>query len=381
MLPQSKTDIILMSIQQINSLNKNVLLECCKMLGLRQYSKLCKSDLVRIIYDSTNIERSSLLLSEKEISEKLHKIERENKSIISDNARSDNPINLTNLRKFIKQGLTTKMIAETFYNSCKMIKFTDKKGENKTGYEPLYIAKNCSRKLNDVLSESDLSYGQKLEIKAFWDELVRPIHTARRLSENAHNHEISIKPEKTFNTENILQWAIENITSKSRYLKGLSLSIFSGRRMIEIYGNTEYSLNEDKLTIFCQGLAKKKPEDNTCNIVTLIDPNLWLESINNLEREYTPKQINNNISREMGKHLPDILKENGISQFKDCRDFYATVVYQSLRSLGVNEPLKFVSDLLGHNSLDGTLYYRRFYADPTKDNNILQTLKLFLRQT
>lgn len=347
-------DIATLSLEQIKSLTVAELKACCKALNLRGYSRLNKISLIDLVYRASDIERQSLINSE---SDRLNNSDRsiEAKKIKRrENALKEHPINIAIFNKLLRKGLNSETIANTVFKICS------------DNYADLTVAKNCTQRLNIVLPETNLSPKEQSEVKSHWRKLVYAINYARKEQENLLLKSYAREAIDTLDSRAIVDWAISNLTNDKYIIKGLALAVLSGRRMIEIYGDTQYQ--SFSVGIRAKGLAKKSDNQNDeCIFIPLCDRTLWLKSLKSLEsigkRLLDKKQVNGSISKLTSRHFPKHLQELKVEKFKDCRDVYAAIVYQTFQ-LVARDSIPFTKAVMGHETQESTAYYRKFDCEP-----------------
>ena len=369
----SQNSIALLHRNQIESLSVAELKLAAKEYNLRGYSKLKKADLANLVYETSDILRQTMLNQ----AEKSTQLEKEKAEVIRAklieqdggiHAFSQQGIeNRVNKIRSTKAGqkMTSKDIGESvaasLYDYAKQANYSNK-----------YIAKDLTSRIRTAIKLNEKDNRIKPEIytalKSKWDSFVR-LNNINIVDESlAAKDNYAEKALKTFTqqqTEQIVNWAIENLNNKSHYLAAISFSILTGRRMIEIYGTeAQYFINQPNL-ISIKGVAKKKQgkEDTVYNFIPLHDAETLVNFINKQfadKRKYTPIQVKRTISSKISRKFPTYLKDIGIEKFKDCRDFFAGVTYQNFVKAGKRRPEKFVQHNMAHDSLETTASYDKY---------------------
>ena len=361
----STYNIALLSQEQLACKTKAELSIMAKTLGLTGYTKLNKPELSQLVYKASNVLRAAI------INEQLKKDEVEKEKILRkhqnflDESNADNVISVHSIEKVASQFKENEQApentAKVLYELCQ-----------RQGYAPITIAKEQSRRLRVIFEDNKLSeiftYEFKDRLYQEWLNLTRPITVASRLEDEKRIQSYAIEAEKTIDaTEAIIQWAKDNLNNTKRiYLQAIAIGILSGRRMAEICGDAKFS--EGKVGVIITGLAKKKGDDARAEFVPLCDVDEFLTAINKYpKRGYTPRQVNKNIGATISKQFPKYLKELGLEKFKDCRDFYGAVMYESFKLAGAREPKTFTKYCMGHESEEATNYYRKFEVKGVED--------------
>ena len=358
-------EIALMSLEQIKSLRVSDLKDCCKLLGLRGYSKLTKPLLIETLFNASDVERQAIVATKEESVTATEKKAQQAKIERREKMLSQHPINVIAINTLRdKKKLEPSAIASILFKVCCQF------------YADITVAKECTKKLNLILPKTTLTQEEQKQIKETWGEQVYAMNFARKELEKTLLRSYALKAEKSINTEEVIDWAITNLYHKNRLIRGITLAILSGRRMVEIYGDTQYKLGD--VGIIAEGVAKKSnAESDVCEFVPLCDRNEWLEALNGMEkRGYTKKQVNANISSEMSKKFPEDLKELGVEKFKDTRDVYAAIAYQTFQ-LVVRDAIPFTKKVMGHNSQESTSYYHKFDCKPL--DSLKDEFKAFTR--
>lgn len=199
------------------------------------------------------------------------------------------------------------------------------------------------------------------------------------------------------NFESVITWARQELLSKRDWRKvSASLSITSGRRMVEIHSTGKFKITEDSsdLPIFehtkgyldFSGQAKERQNMTTKEskesyiIPILVEHSIWMEAYNWLVKEgkcnLTEVEVNKNISANIARNdaiglkklfNPDKItktvkrQKNGesieveveIGDYKMCRDFYAGVFRRDFKTIDVNySEAVMLGRLLGHGEND-----------------------------
>lgn len=350
----TSTDIALMSLEQVKSLNVSELKICCKNLNLKGYSKLTKIHLIDLVFNASDVERQTLINAKKEKTTASERRDRIAKYQRKENALKEHPINVLTINKLLKKGLSMEVIANTLFKVCC------------DNYADLTVAKNCTKKLHDVLPLTNLDQVEQANLKESWRLLAYSINFARKEQENLITKSYARSATKTLDSKALIDWAKIHLTNDNEIIKGLALALLSGRRMIEIYGTTSYKLGQ--IGIFATGIAKKSDhQDDTCEFIPLCDRDEWLKSLNSLtKRNLDKKKVNGSISKLASRHFPMSLKDLGIDKFKDCRDVYAAIVYQTFE-LVARDAIPFTKEIMGHKSQESTAYYRKYDCEPIEE--------------
>jgi hypothetical protein len=347
----SKLDIAYCEIETIQTWDKDdIIIYLKKYVGYNIKSlekRKSQKYLAELLYNQTNILRQSLK-------------DKENTAIllealeIKERKNEDKPITIKVLKDVINKGkLDGHGIGKYLFELC-----------NRVTTNGNTISKTYNDDLNFVLKNIDCNPILKTEIKESWDKLIRPINYARCDLDTQRKKSYSEKAEKSIDAKPVIEWALENLNSTKQVYLGLALSILSGRRMVEIFGTSKYSLGQQN-GILIEGIAKKKEtQTNFCEFIPLVDSKLWLHHLERLEsmgyRNKTPRQINDSVARMASRDFPEMLKNVDVNKFKDARDFYAGFVYATFNKRGVNIPLVFTQYIMGHDSSDSTAYYQKF---------------------
>jgi hypothetical protein len=371
----STYDIALLSREQISSKNKSELHILAKSLGLTGYSKFNKSELVTLVFNASNIVRDSI------INESLQRADVEKEKAlrkelaIFEALESDNIINVStinNINNRCKNDPNApESVAKVLYDLCQ-----------KQNYAQITIAKEQSKRLKLILDDmsDELTYEFRDRLYKQWIECVRHIHIARRIEDEARVLSYATKAERTIDaTESVIQWAMDNLHNDKRiYQQSIALSILSGRRMVEIHGDVS-TYTKGNVGVIIKGLAKKSTDDATAEFIPLCDVDEFLDVINSYsKRGYSARQVNKNIGGTISKQYPIFLKDLNIEKYKDCRDFYAAVMYESFKFVGAREPKTFVKKCMGHDSEEATNYYRKFDVKAFEDSAFLDKLRAYM---
>ena len=378
-LHASTYEIALLSREQMESKNKAELSILAKGLGLKGYSRLKKSELIDLVFNASDVMRQAIisdrlakddLEKEKARQKELEKYE----DLNADNVFTARTIeNIAN--KFKKDPQAPENTAKILFDLCL-----------KQDYAKITIAKEQSKRLrlvlDDMLLNGKIDYEFKDRLYKEWNKQVKHIHVARRMEDEERVTGYAKEAEKVINssaTESAIKWALDNLHNDKRiYLQSIALSILSGRRMVEIHGDlATYSRGE--VGVIITGLAKKSTDDARAEFVPLCDVDDFLETINSYsKRGYTSRQVNKNIGGSISKQFPDSLKDLGIEKYKDCRDFYAGVMYESFKLAGAREPKVFTKHCMGHDSEEATNYYRKFQVEGISDEGFINRLKSYM---
>lgn len=373
----STYDIALLSREQISSKNKSELHVLAKALGLSGYSKFNKAELVTLVFNASNVVRDAI------INESLQKDEIEKEKLLRKELAvfealdSDNVISGYTIKnvsdKFKNDPQAPENVAKVLYEFCQQ-----------QNYVPITIAKEQSRRLRLVLDElltsQEITYEFKDRLYKQWNETVRHIHVVRRIKDEERVLGYATKAEKTIDaTESVIQWAMDNLHNDKRiYQQSIAISILSGRRMVEIHGDVS-TYTKGNVGVIIKGLAKKSTDDATAEFIPLCDVDEFLDVINSYKkRGYTARQVNKNIGGSISKQFPIFLKDLGIEKYKDCRDLYAAVMFESFKFVGAREPKTFVKKCMGHDSEEATNYYRKFDVNAFEDSVFLERLKQYM---
>lgn len=363
--------IELASFQQIESSNKNELINACKLLKVKGYSKLNKPDLVQFVWISSDIGRQA------RITKKTAKQITDNKKAIQKNIqrseviKGHHPIRIDEIEKLIiDKELPLSIAVDTLFRSCE------------STFAKTTVAKNCTKRLKLILSEMVETLGNEriVEIIELWRQKVYALNYSRRSEEIASIKGFSKEAEGSLDTEKILDWVNTHISSNNPYELALALALSSGRRLSEIYGHTQFSIEGE--FIKCEGLSKTKKRDEDrfdtkqktagiARIIPLIDKDVWMEAISRLPRNEPENRIRNSIPRLVSRHFPATLKEVGcdvndssksvLSKFKDCRDFYAALIYSTASDMkSIRNPALVTQKIMGHRTKESTDYYFKF---------------------
>ena len=347
----SISDIAYSEIETIETWSREQLILCLDIIGYnatKTYKKrTSEKDLAVLIYNQTDILRQALINKDNTaiLLEALETKERKNE---------DKPITIKVLKDVINKGkLDGHGIGKYLFELC-----------NRVTTNGNTISKTYNDDLNFVLKNIDCDPILKTEIKESWDKLIRPINYARCDYDTQRKKSYSEMAEKSIDAKPVIEWALENLNSTKQVYLGLALSILSGRRMVEIFGTSKYSLGQQN-GILIEGIAKKKEtQTNFCEFIPLVDSKLWLHHLERLEsmgyRNKTPRQVNDSVARMASRDFPEMLKNVDVNKFKDARDFYAGFVYATFNKRGVNIPLVFTQYIMGHDSSDSTAYYQKF---------------------
>lgn len=351
-LPTTTLEIAALNEDRLSSMNKMELTHCCKLLGLRGYSKQKKGELVTRVFDASNIDRQMLLERDTQItSNQIAKAkEKTQKEIAS--RQVENVITATTI-----DGLNRKLngdmvqIASVLHTTCNKL------------YAPTTVAKNMTKKLKVVLPTTKLTQLEQIDLKKAWDKLVYAEHYAIKEREIIQNKMYSLEATKKIDTFALIDWAITHLDSTDNTCKGLALSLTSGRRISEIYGETTYRLGT--VGIVAEGLSKKADnQKDSCEFVPLCDREKWLAAMDSFsEHGKTKLQVANSVSKLVSRHFPTSLKDLQIEKFKDCRDVYAAIAYKTLGTL-VRDANIFVMTMMGHTNQSSTDYYRKYDCEP-----------------
>lgn len=361
----TETDIALKSELQIQSMTKGELIQCCKALGLKRYSKLGQSDLASLVYDASNVLRNSYVNADKAYNQTLD----EKEANKEDNFKSSDYISKAKIFNSLKK-LSPSQFVEYLYN---VFDNAINRGELKPSSVATNIKTSLFKMLDEMLEDSHYHLSKEviLEIKDEIRKHNKPYNFAKKDLEKERINQYAYKAEKTLEASPIIKWALTALDSTRHETQALALSILSGRRMVEIYGTSSYSLAENGL-ILINGLAKKKDDSNdSCKFIPLCNSVKWLEVWKNLDHKgKTPTQVNSTNARMVSRNYPLELKDLGIEKFKDCRDFYAGLCIASFSNLGYAMPEHFTMQLMGHESGESTKYYRKYEVINIPENII-----------
>jgi hypothetical protein len=362
----TETDIALLSRLQIESQSKSELIRYAKILGLKKYSKKNQKPLADDIYEASNPKRQAFINADNVYNQSLEDKEKSKE----DGFKSSDYISKAKIFNSLKK-LNPVQFAEYLYNIFD-------NAVNRGELVPSSIATNIKttlfKTLDEMLEDSTyhLTKETVLEIKEAIKEHNKPYNFAKKDLERQKINQYAVKAEKTLDANPIIKWALDALESTRHEHQSLALSILSGRRMVEIYGdNTSYSLGENGL-ITIKGIAKKKDDSNdNCDFIPLCDSKKWLTVWENLEcKGKTAKQVNETNARMISRNYPKELKEMGIEKFKDSRDFYAGLCITSFSELDYAMPEHFTMMLMGHESGESTKYYRKYEVTNIPENII-----------
>lgn len=366
----SQNSIALLHRNQIDSLTVSELKLAAKEYNLRGYSKLKKAELANLIYETSDILRQSMLRSHEQATQ-LEKDE--NEQIRQNLIERDG-----GLHPFSREGIEQRV--DKLRSTAKGKKMSDHEiGEavaaslydfTKLGnYANKTIAKDFTQRIRDAIKLNEKLSPQIYEsLKHKWDGFVRLNNIEIVRESEIQKRDLAVNAEKIFTqekTNQIIEWAVSNLSNKSVYFSGISFSILTGRRMVEIYGNqAQYSLNDkNEHLINIVGVAKKKEskEDTVYQFIPLNKPKTLVEFINNFpKRGYEPIQVKRTIASKISRKFPPYLKDLGIEKFKDCRDFYAGVTYKNFSEAGIRRPMKPTQYCMAHDNLDTTATYDKY---------------------
>ena len=377
-----------MTERQIDGLKKQDLLEICKyVLKIKRYSSLKKSELVKLVFSTTNMRRNELINNELELKINQEKVLQ--KVVSGENTgRTNVPTDVESVvMNLVNNGHKPYQIARELFNIIKI------NSDNKT----LSIANNYSKKLENVLKlksneinknlvenspykMGDIDFQGNLitcespytftgQIYEFWkkecksgrdiyqNKVRERLITSTKIAKNGY---ININP--------VIEWAIDQIENgKNIVHQSLAFSILTGRRRVEVFGTTEYFVGN--VGIICKGLAKKKDEksDEYFEILPLYDKNKLVDFINNHpKRGFDETTVARNINVLINRNFPMSLRDLGIDKYKTSRDFYASVLVATFDMLSLREPLIYVSKSMGHEYTNTLSYYRKFDCDSYK---------------
>jgi len=362
-----------MSYPEVEGLKVVQLKDICKELGLSRYSSLNKQGLIDKVWTATNIRRTELL------AENVEKIETKTHSEVR-RTKFDVESALMTLVKTDKwDGKEIgKRLFETIVNFQQIKPHSVR--NNYLDDVRKALEKNADE-INKTIPDSNISYrfGDETKDGVVIDYLHKFTQTGQiklgfsdagehlnRVYQAEYGKTIvpkTIEDKTVFKTQEIIDWAIETIQSSTNdYHKGYAFSILTGRRSIEVFGEkTEYRLGEVGLQV--KGIAKKKPIYNNTwfEVFPLADRKMLLDFINSYS-------LKGNVNKSS---LAKLLSRNGIDhkfptiqKFKDTRDFYASTVIATFRSLNYHNVEQPISDAMAHNSREVIDSYQKFISSP-----------------
>lgn len=306
-----------------------------------------KPQLMELFLEVTKLERDRL------------NAELEN-TVINDKSSSD-CIKPESLKNYFEEGLRGKDTAIVIFKNAETLNL-----------KPTTIAKTWSktikRNLDYLVSKNFVAPEWANECFNSFKEQVKPLHHEYNQAYNAIQQLSTPVDEKiTLDSEKILNWASEtlhNPNPKKWGLISLALAITSGRRMDEIHGTCKFEI-VDSNHIKAIGLSKKPNDDSEFVFQTLVEANVWLQAYNLIpsDKKGHPYEIVNNIIRKTIENHSREVTLNIFGQgasYKWARDFYALYMLNNFYVGGLEDTIKYMRDILGHESTKQTLSYTKF---------------------
>ncbi|NJO98178.1 MAG: hypothetical protein HC764_21100 [Pleurocapsa sp. CRU_1_2] len=185
-IPTTTIEIAALNKDRLSSLTKGNLIDCCKILGLKRYSKQKKDELVERVFEASDVDRQILLNKDMSIANKHLAKSKEQAQRITSRRQEENVITATKINGLERQlNGDTMQIASVLHRICCKL------------YAPTTVAKNMTRKLKAVLPTTQLTLIQQSDLKSAWDKLVYAEHYAikeRELLLNKDYARDAIKP-------------------------------------------------------------------------------------------------------------------------------------------------------------------------------------------
>jgi len=237
-----------------------------------------------------------------------------------------------------------------------------------------------------------------------YESLQKEVNNENKVNVSKHNRD-----QKMINESIVMEFAKKTLRNGSAdwRLTTLAIAIVTGRRMAEILGNHSTYAVRDANSINFKGLLKGKgrgvwvqddgylmPGDLVqdalkkgkalelmplieaeIRVVCLDDPKVIVEAWQRLDEEgrkgTSSDQVNTQLAKEFSSRLPmegkimyqksGSLPTDGLSQFKDTRDFYAAYLANNVWQKGSGESeVNFVMRMLHHDQLGTALTYQKF---------------------
>ena len=279
-------------------------------------------------------------------------------TVLTDESVSD-CINENKLKSYYDKGLNGEDVGNILFKNALSL-----------GYSNTTIAKTWSKKIRVNL---EFLYNEQL-ISLEWKESV---YKAYRTNAGKLDHEynqkyqaskemrLDVSEKVTLDGVTILNWATDilyNPNPKKYGMISLALAISSGRRMDELHGTCEFFL-VDSTHIKAVGLSKKSDENNEFIFQTLIDSKVWLDGYNLIpsdKKGHNQATVNLTIRKTIENHTKSYLDLLGFKSYKDSRDFYALYMLNNFFDGGLEDTIKYVRDILGHESTKQSLSYTKF---------------------
>lgn len=390
-------DLKTAQLPQLQDLTVKELKAYAKELRIKGYSTARKSELISLVWNASAYLRLEYL-EEQRLAEEA----KDSATVRSSNFKSGSTLTLNMINAFwneTNQKYLENEAAKYDYSKQKNLHHWQKERINSfdcskhlAGKIFSYLTLTARHTMNTVIRR-DTAQVQKLikcsdipkELQEVvireWKDILKPLYEQDNLNKMIEASTVTVK---TIPSKEILDFARTNLGSDNEYINALCLSLTSGRRMGEIYGEAKYNLFNDDI-ILVDGLLKKrgKLSDKTI-FIPLVDAKDWLDALNKLPRNLDTKKINGSKAKLISRHFPVSLKDLQVLKFKDCRDFYNSVIYDSLESeLGRASAAKISSVCLGHRSVDlAVTVYAKFKSEPQqvvldKVNSFQQALRKF----
>lgn len=355
--------------------------ESCKVLGLTKYSKQTKPVLLERVWKATEPLRL--------------KVYTEN-AIAQQKAEQDE---LAQARKQARGAVEYEVFGKEHIKQA----FSDYEGDlERTAvslytkamltHKPVTILKTLTSKLKRQLEliefHSDPIYDRHMKDTFYnqhWMKLMKPIRALEQSKDAVRINSYASKStdKLALDSDEIIEWGLTHLDAENQLIRGIALAVLSGRRMVEVFGLTTFEQAGD--FIHADGLAKKNPEGDTdCYFIPFCDPSDWFKSLSGLIRGYDlidgledetalKKKINGSLSKLYSRHHKTIFEDFGlifdrgkVGSYKDLRDVYAGVVFQTFKTIADSEDgaMDRTQQNMGHSNAEATKYYRKYDVKP-----------------